>query len=88
VPQAKEVTLQTHGKDKYGRTLADGFLPDGTNVTHTLVKDGWCWCWWYRKHAPGDTVLEGLEKDAREAKKGLWVGQIHIPPWQWRKRTR
>jgi hypothetical protein len=27
--------------------------------------------WWYRKYAPGDTVLEGLEKDAREAKKGL-----------------
>jgi hypothetical protein len=26
----KEVTLQAHGKDKYGRTLADVFLPDGT----------------------------------------------------------
>ena len=25
----------------------------------TLVKQGWCW--WYRKYAPGDTVLEGLE---------------------------
>ena len=34
-------------------------LPDGTNVNHTLVKDGWCW--WYRKYALGDTVLEGLE---------------------------
>lgn len=43
-------------------------LPDGTNVNHTLVKEGWCW--WYRKYAPGDTVLEGLEKEAREAKKG------------------
>src|SRR5689334_11736838 len=27
----KEVTLQTHGKDKYGRTLGDVFLLDGTN---------------------------------------------------------
>ena len=34
----KEVTLQTHGKDKYWRTLADVLLPDGTNVNHTLVK--------------------------------------------------
>jgi endonuclease YncB( thermonuclease family) len=42
VPQAKESTLQTHGKDKYGCTLADALLPDGTNVTHSLVKDGWC----------------------------------------------
>ena len=77
----KEVMLQTFGKDKYGRTLADVFLRDGTNVNHTLVKDGW-W-WWYRKYAPGDTVLEGLEKDAREAKKGLWADP---QPWEWRKR--
>jgi hypothetical protein len=46
-------------------------LPDGTNVIHTLVKEGWCWR--YRKYATGDTVLEGLEKEAQEAKKGLWA---------------
>jgi endonuclease YncB( thermonuclease family) len=52
----KEVTLQTHGLDKYGRTIADVLLPDGNNVNHSLVKGGWCW--WYRKYAPGETVLE------------------------------
>jgi micrococcal nuclease len=35
----KEVTLQIHGHDKYGRTIADVLLPDGTNVNHTLVKN-------------------------------------------------
>jgi endonuclease YncB( thermonuclease family) len=35
----KEVTLQTFGKDKYGRTLAAVLLPDGTSVNHTL-EDG------------------------------------------------
>ena len=45
----KEVTLQTHGKDKYGRTLADVLLPDGTNVNHELVKDGSC-RWIDRSH--------------------------------------
>ena len=65
----KEVTLQTHGKDKYKRTLGDVLLPDGTNVNQELVKQGWCW--WYRKYAPGDTVLEGLEKEAREAQERL-----------------
>jgi len=54
----KEVMLQTYGLDKYGRTIADVFLPDGTNVNHTLVKAGWCW--WYRKYAPLDTELERL----------------------------
>ena len=79
----KEVTLQTHGKDRYGRTLADVFLPDGTNINQELVKDGWCW--WYRKYAPGNTVLEGLEKEAREARKGLWADPLPIPPWVYRK---
>ncbi len=52
----KEVTLQTHGHDKYKRTLADVILPDGTNVNHMLVREGWCW--WYRKYAPGDSTLK------------------------------
>jgi micrococcal nuclease len=79
-----EVTLQTYGHDKSGRTLADVLLLDGTNVNHTLVEDGWCW--WYRKYAPGDTVLEGLEKEARAGKKGLWADPQPVPPWEWRKR--
>jgi len=38
----KEVTLQTHGLDKYGRTLADVLLPDGTHVgQRRLVLVGW-----------------------------------------------
>jgi endonuclease YncB( thermonuclease family) len=82
----KTVTLQTHGKDKYGRTLADIILSDGTNVNHALVKDGWCW--WYRKYAPGDAVLEELEKAAREERKGLWADPYPLPPWEWRKRNR
>jgi endonuclease YncB( thermonuclease family) len=60
------------------------FLLDGTNLTHKLVKDGWCW--WYRKYASGDTVLRGLEIEAREAKKGLWADSQPVPPWEWRKR--
>ncbi len=82
----KEVTLQTFGKDKYGRTVADVLLLDGTNVNHALVKDGWCW--WYRKYASGDAVLEKLEKEAREAKKGLWIDTAPVPPWVYRKARR
>jgi endonuclease YncB( thermonuclease family) len=68
-----------------GVVLSSG-LPDGTIANHTLVKDGWC-CW-YRKYAPGDTVFEGLENEAREAKKGLWADPQPVPPWEWRKRKR
>src|SRR5262245_34045744 len=76
----RDVMLDTHGQDKYGRTLADVILRDGTNVNHELVKEGWCW--WYRKYAPGDTVLEGLEQEAREAKKGLWADPRPVSPWE------
>jgi micrococcal nuclease len=68
----KEVILQTYSLDKYKRAIADVTLPDGTNVNHVLVKEGWRW--WYRRYAPGDTVLEGLENEAREGQKGLWAG--------------
>jgi endonuclease YncB( thermonuclease family) len=43
---------------------------------------------WYRKHAPGDTVLEGLETKAKAARKGLWADPQPVPPWEWRKRSR
>lgn len=82
----KDVTLQTFGKDRYGRTVADVILPDGNNLNQQLVKEGMCW--WYRKYAPGNTVLEELEKDAREKRKGLWSDAQPIPPWEWRKAKR
>jgi micrococcal nuclease len=82
----KEVTVKTHGLDKYTRTLADWFLPDGTNVNYTLVTEGGCW--WYRKYAPGETVFERLEKNARAARTGLWADPQPVPPWKWRKQRK
>ena len=56
-------------------------LPNGLNLNQDLVKQGWCWG--YRKYAPGDTVLEQLEREAREARKGLWADPQPVPPWEW-----
>ncbi len=75
----KDVILQTHGQDKYRRTIGDVLLPDGMSLNQELVKQGWCW--WYRKYAPGNTVLEVLENEAREARKGLWADPQPMPPW-------
>lgn len=55
-------------------------------INQELVKQGWSW--WYRKYAPVDTVLEGLENEAREGRKGLWADPAPIPPWEWRKKSR
>jgi endonuclease YncB( thermonuclease family) len=82
----KQVTLQTHGLDEDGRTMGDVILPDGMNLNQELVRRGLCW--WDRGYAPDDTMLEGLEKKAREAKKGLWADPASIPPWKWRKQSK
>jgi micrococcal nuclease len=36
----KQVILQVHGHDRFGRTLADVLLTNGTNVNRELVKAG------------------------------------------------
>ena len=68
------------------QALGRGGSPDGRMLNRELVREGVCW--WYQKYAPGDTVLEGLEKAAREERKGLWVEPHPVPPWEWRKSGR
>ena len=79
----KQVTLLAHGFDEDGRTIADVLLLGGTNVNQELVKEGWCW--WYRQYAPGNLILEELERRARGSGLGLWADPAPIPPWGWRK---
>ncbi len=62
--------VTTFGEDRYARTIGEVILDDGRNLNQELVKAGYAW--WYRKYAPGDTILKKLETEAREAKEGLW----------------
>ncbi|MBU6432434.1 MAG: thermonuclease family protein [Nitrospirae bacterium] len=71
-------------QEEYGCTIADVLLPDRINVNYTLVKEGRCW--WYRKYAPKDMILEELETRARAAGVGLWTDPQPVPTWEWRKR--
>ena len=75
----KEVIVQTHSHDKYNRTIGEVILPDGMNLNQELVRKGWRW--WYRKHVSWNTVLEGLEPEAREGRKGLWADPQPVLPW-------
>ena len=77
------VTVRPVDVDRYGRTVGEVVLSDGKSLSEELVRQGVCW--WYRKYAPSNTTLERLEKEAREAKRGLWVDTNPIPPWVYRK---
>src|SRR3989442_66707 len=54
----KMVRVLIHGRDRYGRTVAEVILPDGGNVNQALVKVGLAW--WYRQYAPHDDTLRML----------------------------
>jgi micrococcal nuclease len=58
-------------------------LPDNQLLNHELVKEGFAW--WYKRYALENTILEQLERDARKAKRGLWIDKEPVPPWEWRK---
>jgi micrococcal nuclease len=41
--------------------------------------------WWFKRYAPNDPTLEGLEFQAKEAKRGIWVLRDPMPPWEFRR---
>lgn len=81
----QEVKVLIQGADKYGRTIGDVFLSDGTHLNKELVKAGLAW--WYCRHSSDDS-LKQLEEEARDAKRGLWKDPVPIPPWVYRKLQR
>ncbi|HWR98044.1 MAG TPA: thermonuclease family protein [Candidatus Methanoperedens sp.] len=78
----RPVRLDGKGKDKYDRTLAEVFLPDGRSLNRELVSAG-C-AWWFRRHS-ADPDLEKREREARAARRGLWADPAPQPPWEWRE---
>jgi endonuclease YncB( thermonuclease family) len=80
----KRVLVKDFGKDRYGRTIGDVLVAEDVILNHQLV--GARLCWWYRKYAPTNAVLEDLEMEARENKRGLWADAQPVAPWEWRHR--
>lgn len=78
----KRVSVLVRGTDRFGRTLGDVILEDGTVLNHSLVEGGLAW--WYKEYAGEDAKLKALEEGARAEKRGLWDSSSPIPPWEWR----
>jgi len=67
----RQVKVVARDIDRYDRTVGEVILPDGRSLNHELVRAGLAW--WYRQYAANDRTLENLEREARAAKRGLWV---------------
>jgi hypothetical protein len=72
-----EVRVVVRDTDRYGRTVGEVILQDGRNLNHKLVRAGLAW--WYRQYAANDRALESLAREARAAKRGLWVEPAPTP---------
>lgn len=84
-PDGSEILITQIELDRYGRTVADLWTPDGTSLTEAMVAAGHAWH--YEKYS-GDCSnpqqLAIAEEDAREKGLGLWSDDP-IPPWEWRR---
>jgi endonuclease YncB( thermonuclease family) len=79
----RTVTIRVRDTDRYGRTVADVILPDGSSMGREMVATGMAW--WYRRYTPVDKELARLESEARVARRGLWSQPHQLPPWQRRR---
>lgn len=74
----RELTCRPRALDRYGRTVANCSLPDGTDVNAWLVRRGWA-------VAFGFTNIYGSEEaEAKSEKRGIWAGSF-VYPSEWRR---
>lgn len=71
--------------DQYGRAVAWGYLPDGRELGHEMIKAGMAW---HFKKYNSDEDLAQLEEQARAARLGLWRDANPVAPWDHRKQIR
>ena len=80
----KVVTVHKVTTDRYGRMVGKVYLGD-MYINAWMVENGHAWV--YRKYSD-DPKLYGLERQAREAKRGIWASDYQVPPREWRKAKR
>ena len=82
--QDREVMIQPVTRNRQGLSLAKVYL-SGTLFNHAIVAAGYAWRYtaYISSHQIGV-----LEKEAREARRGLWLQPQPTPPWEWRQRKK
>lgn len=82
----RQVIVKTEKGDRYGRTVGK-VLVGGRDTNLAMVVAGYAWH--YKKYQAEQTQDDRLlydiaEKEARAAKRGLWLDSAPISPSEWR----
>lgn len=82
--KGKTITADCTKKDRYRRHICTLYLGK-LDVNGEMVRLGGAWV--YRKYYKAG-IYYRFEKEAQQAKRGLWQTSEYqdIPPWEWRKR--
>jgi len=75
----KKVSVKRTKSDRYGRDLASLKLGD-RDVASALVQGGYAWV--YDKYPIKS--LYPLQREAKDAQRGLWATARPVAPWEWR----
>ena len=79
----KDVRVAVEEIGRYGRAVAR-VETEGGDLGAMLIGDGLAWH--YREYAPNETEYARLQRQARNADRGLWSQASPIPPGEWRCR--
>ncbi len=82
IVRAHKVTCTSSGQDDAGRTLANCLLDGSKNIAAEVVRAGYV----FATDNSFFSTLSGEESAAREAKRGIWQGEV-IRPQEWRDQT-
>ena len=81
----KTLTAQCYEQDQYGRDVCALIMGDGRSANRLQVESGYAWAYTARKgDYLRDKAMPDLQRQAKDAKRGLWVDQNAMQPWKWR----
>jgi endonuclease YncB( thermonuclease family) len=78
----KTVEIKVQSQDRYGRTVAWVYTPDGKDVAAEMLRAGMAW---HYKHYNKSAEYAQFEQEARKAKHGLWADENPVAPWNFKK---
>lgn len=81
-----DVDVRETDRDRYGRTVGIVTLPDGRTLNAELIRAGLAWVYVRYCRESFCPAWADLERQAREARAGLWADPSPVPPWEWRRR--
>jgi micrococcal nuclease len=79
------VKVKVKELDRYGRTIADIYLTDGTWLNKKLIDEGLAWH--YKQYSSNKELSNG-ELKARRDRRSLWQVKNPVAPWEFRKSKR